>query len=247
MRFSAKTAVYGFAVVLLPLVVWAACYSYCTLFHSRSKPTTVLEWSGRALESDLVFDSPVTFFSPLQFYSKYLRSDISPARVLLSGPGGDGLGGWMSGLAIRWLRLPVLVTDNSLCASSCVNIFVTAQTGVIEPNGYLLFHEGVREPPLFDDCLPCNVIKTLWPWGKTPESTKHEMLGWAQELSPNLASFLKSCSKNPLDSADGIVLSGVQIKSIIEGNNDFRCDDIAFQDGKWIVDQKIIKAPRSVN
>ncbi|AFL52520.1 hypothetical protein USDA257_c39760 [Sinorhizobium fredii USDA 257] len=62
------------------------------------------------------------------------------------------------------------------------------------------------------------------------------MLEWAEEISPNLASFLKACSKNPLDTYEGIALSGQQVEFVSSGRSDFSCDDIAGQDIKWLMD-----------
>lgn len=55
-------------------------------------------------------------------------------------------------------------------------------------------------------------------------------------FSPHLGSFLRACTKNPLDTADGIVLSGEQLAAISSVRSDFTCDDVAFQGMRWLLD-----------
>ncbi len=63
------------------------------------------------------------------------------------------------------------------------------------------------------------------------------MHAWATEIAPLLGAFISGCSRNPLDTHEGLVLSGAQIDAISNGKNAFKCDDIAVQDANWFVAQ----------
>lgn len=233
---------FAFLACAIAVFCWGLAYSWCLVFHPRPSeaPRTPIQWAGERLDSDLVLDSTIGGFTPIQIYIAYYQNEPRPTRIVLSGPGGDRLAGWLSGLAISNLGMSALVSEGSVCASSCVNTLLTSGHYVIDPKSYLLFHAGKHEPPSFDDCQPCLFIKES-PIHRTSESLQNLMLAWAGDISPRLASFINNCTRNPLNTYEGLVLSGRQIAEISSGTNPYICDDIAVQDLNWLIKNGILK------
>ncbi|WP_296075723.1 hypothetical protein [uncultured Agrobacterium sp.] len=234
----------SFALVActIALACWGIVHLWCLGFHQTPTraPGTPIQWAGEHLDSDLILDSTIGWFTPIQIYIAYYQNETRPTRIVLSGPGGDRLGGWLSGLAISTLGMSALVSEGSVCASSCVNTLVTAGSYAVDPKSYLLFHAGKLNPPPFDDCQPCLFIKES-PLYRTSESLQHLMLAWAGDISPKLASFINNCTRNPLNTYEGLALSGLQIAEISSETNPYTCDDIAVQDLNWLTQNGFLK------
>ena len=226
----------------IALFFWGLAYWWCLGFHQKPSevPGPSIQWSGERLDSDLVLDSTIGWSTPIQIFIAYYQNEPRPTRIVVSGPGGDRLGGWFSGVVISKLGMSAIVSERSVCASSCINTLLTSDHYVIDPKSYLLFHAGKLEPPPFDDCQPCLFIKES-PIYRTSESLQHLMLAWAEDISPKLASFINGCTRNPLNTYQGLVLSGLQIAEISSGTNAYICDDIAVQDLNWLTKNGILK------
>ncbi len=220
---------------LLPIVcAWAAADYYCDTYYRREVQAQKFEQAFQPSPTDFVVDRGISFQTPFAIRNGYRERHQPASRVLISGPGGNGAAAVLGGYVLRSIGLPLRVPAHSVCASACVGMMLTAGNWTVDPDGFLLFHAGRRYVPPYEDCQPCTFLKEHWPYGNASTSTRRAMLGWANEVSPKLATFLNACSKNPLDTYEGIALSGRQIELIASAKNDFNCDDISNQDVHWL-------------
>lgn len=213
--------------------------TYCNILKMdpATERTMVLE-PAKKLENlrpgDELFNSSIMGYAWPIALAIYAATEPAPQRLILASPGGTAASGEMMGWIVnKFMDTEVVVPNGLACVSACVAVLSGVERRTVEPGGYLLFHAGNNDPRWID-CEPCNFVRAHWPFIGTSEAERHVMLPWARKISPRLEDFLKSCSVNPLDSHEGIALSGSQIDQIRQGTAEFRCDDLREQNLTWM-------------
>lgn len=229
-----QISAWAFAPAALIGVSWVLADTYCHMYHRLPTKQLRFQHLKEPDAGEFVIDRAINILTPLTVAYTYFQQEL-PTRILLSGPGGNQAGAVVSGFFLGLTRLPAYVPPNTVCASSCVRILISVREWEVDPEAYLLFHAGRKEIPPYDDCQPCRFIKAHWPNGPTPTTTRHVMFEWANEISPKVEAFLRSCKSNPLDTYEGIALSGTQLKAIVDNAASYTCDDVRHQDINWLI------------
>lgn len=153
---------------------------------------------------------------------KYVGTDVLSADYILdvsiNSNGGNGKYSTLLLDLLSQRHSVVWLHPDTACISACVQLFANLPR-FASPNAVLGFHQGRIENS--------NMVKFIKLLGLGPESETHPaiMRPWIEKISPKLLAFIDSCSKNPLETDDGIGLRWSEIEEIIEGKNSFTCDD----------------------
>lgn len=123
-------------------------------------------------------------------------------------------------------NLRLLVPDAGLCQSACIRLLAASPSRLqITPTAQLMFHSFSRRSTMASSVL-CQCVDTIVNLRLTilPVSSTRGMLDWAATLSPHLPELFEACERatgvNPLDTSQGITISGLEFNELRMGQRD---------------------------
>lgn len=117
-------------------------------------------------------------------------------------------------------NIPIEVPDKMICQSACVGVLAHASGPVeVGPAATLMFHAGAKRYGLASTglCGGLNRVSVAISSYITPQSTRRTMLPWAAALSDDLPRLFALCKVHPLDSDQGMSLSGDEFNALKKG------------------------------
>lgn len=137
----------------------------------------------------------------------FVYENANTKRIVIINSGGGEINGAKRLLKnIEKYHLSVLITNNGVCGSSCVFVFIKNNKGIARPDALFNFHGGRTADNRYQGRLDT-------------------MREWANEISPNLAKFFHSCAIDPTTTTGGIWLYWSEISSISSGTK-LDCNNI---------------------
>lgn len=143
-------------------------------------------------------------------------------RIWLNSRGGDVMEAVRIGrLLEKAAPSHVEVPDRATCQSACV-LLLAALPGrkLVAPEATLMFHE-IANTSIVRPCGPCGWLRRweLWRGRHLVLSLedRHRARSWAAELSNKLPALIDLCPINPLDTQDGLTVSGRELEALHKG------------------------------
>lgn len=159
-----------------------------------------------------------------------------PIWLSIQSGGGDVEAARMLLQYINDASIGLAIPEHGQCASACALLYAAATSRYASPNAYFGFHYAVVTGTLFnfgnltlnyERFYPMTVASFLEPFASDIPNRKAD-----------LATFFNSCSKgDPTHSRRMIYLTYRQITSIVQGNDELKCDGIIGQDTTWYFEQ----------
>lgn len=116
--------------------------------------------------------------------------------------------------------VPLEIPDRAICWSACIGILANAPGPVkVSAAATLLFHAGIKRVGLASSGF-CGCLNRLFVWFSPLTSSEGErrvMLPWATTINDKLPSLFKLCKKYPLDSEEGMLLTGAELDKLKAG------------------------------
>lgn len=158
------------------------------------------------------------------------QATIPVTRVTLNSRGGQSEAMQEIARTLKTTQAVLEVPAGATCQSACVGLLAKAPGQiVIAPNATLMFHAERSRVGLADQG-PCGWLNAIGVWIQRilapiddwfaqlqGRDTTPVMQLWAQQLSPELPKVFALCPTNPLETDQGIFLTGSDVNSLREG------------------------------
>jgi hypothetical protein len=168
----------------------------------------------------VVFDATIDPQSASTLIDILHNSRLHITKLVLNSAGGFAPDSERIFEAVKHLAgLRIWVPAHATCQSACIRILAASPDTVdVDPTATLMFHAAVDRVSL-SDCKICVLNNRLIVWAsmRLPWHDHRAMLPWATTLSAKLPELFSMCSIHPLDTPQGITVTGAEFAGLRNG------------------------------